>query len=85
MMPDYERPDLAEVVRRKITAGVLPADVPTKAWVGHGTDATCTICDLLIGPDDLECEVDLPDARTVRLWRGPLPLRDPQSVAAQIR
>jgi hypothetical protein len=66
-MPDYDRPDLTEAVRSKITAGVLPAEVPSKVWVGHGTDATCIVCDLQISADDVECEVDLPDARTLRL------------------
>jgi hypothetical protein len=59
--------ELAELVRRKIAAGVLPTTAPTKAWVGHGTNATCDICDRPISPEDIECEVDLADVRMLRL------------------
>jgi hypothetical protein len=66
MPEDDDRPE-QEVLRRKIATGVLPAEVPSKVWVGRGTDDTCIVCDQQISPDDIECEVDIPDARAVRL------------------
>lgn len=63
--PDWA--ELAELIRRKIATGVLPAVVPAKAWVSQGSDATCDICDRQISPEDIDCEVDLPDGRTLRL------------------
>jgi CheY-like chemotaxis protein len=59
----------AEIIRTKVDSGALPlpADPPAKCWVGKGTGRACEGCDKVIGPDEIEYEVDIADGRTLRL------------------
>jgi hypothetical protein len=64
-MPDDDPADLAAVIRRKITAGILPREVPARTWAGPGTGKTCDACDIEIVPAEMEHELDLRNGRTL--------------------
>jgi hypothetical protein len=66
-MSENDPADVAEAVRRKIAAGILPTRIPDRMWVGHGTGRTCDACDLQITSEDIEHELDLRNGRTLRL------------------
>ncbi len=66
-MAENDPADVAEAVRRKIAAGILPTQIPDKTWVGHGTGRTCDACGLQITPEDIEHEFDLRNGRALRL------------------
>jgi hypothetical protein len=66
-MAENDPADVAEAVRRKIAAGILPTQIPDKTWAGHGTGRTCDACGLQITPEDIEHEFDLRNGRALRL------------------
>ena len=47
----------AAMVRTKIDAGVLPADLPVKLWAGHGGGELCAVCEEPIVEAQTEYEV----------------------------
>ena len=54
----------------KIRSGALPPpNPPAKCYVGKGTGRTCDACAKVIGPDDVEHEVDVPAGRTLVFHR----------------
>jgi hypothetical protein len=68
-----------DVIRDKLSRGLLPAERPLKLWVGRGNGRACDGCGLRIGPTHMEHEFDFPDGRTVRfhedctaMWRRAL-------------
>jgi hypothetical protein len=63
-------PRLAEVIRAKINAGVLPREHPEKLFAGHGTDAICTACDGRILPGQVEWSIRDGDRVTHRFHIG---------------
>ena len=69
-MPETKR--IADMIRERITAGVLPKIEHVKRWVGYGQNLRCQACDDMILPAQVEHELDFPypDGRTVRLHAG---------------
>jgi len=69
---------LSSAIRDKIDAGVLPADVPVKLWIGSGTGKRCIVCGQRILTDQTEyepqygdhCIVIRLDARCHRIWQA---------------
>ena len=45
---------------------LLPYEEPTRTWAGHGTGALCNFCGTEVKPHDIEYEVELVTAATVR-------------------
>ena len=54
-MPD--EPILREKARAAIRTGNLPSRQPDRTWGGPGVGAACSVCDLPIGKDQLEFEI----------------------------
>jgi hypothetical protein len=54
-MPD--EPVLREKARIAIRGGKIPARRPDRTWGGPGIGALCTVCDLPIGKEQLEFEI----------------------------
>lgn len=50
--------ELRHLARDRIQQGRLPHVVPSRAWGGRGSDAPCSLCDKVIGKDDVEYEVE---------------------------
>ncbi|HEX6211694.1 MAG TPA: hypothetical protein VF136_13015 [Methylomirabilota bacterium] len=50
--------NLVEVVCRKLDDGRLPADGPVKTWAGYGRGRPCSVCDEVIGPGQVEYELE---------------------------
>lgn len=59
--------DFSDKIRSKVRSGALPIprELPTKQFVGRGTNRACDGCDELITPEQIESETDL-DGRTLR-------------------
>jgi hypothetical protein len=45
---------------------ILPYEEPVRTWAGRGTGALCNLCGLSIKAQDIEYEVELLTAGTVR-------------------
>jgi hypothetical protein len=56
-------------VRDLLSRGVLPRPLPQKIWVGRSSGQACLICEQLIGPSEMECEVELASTVTARMHR----------------
>jgi hypothetical protein len=52
-MPD-EKLSLADQIRDKLDAGLLPRVLPEKMWSGYGHGNPCRCCDQLIHPAQIE-------------------------------
>ena len=65
-MPENDPADVAEAVRHKIAAGILPTEIPSTVWAGRGTGLTCDACDRQITSAEMEYEADLRNGRTLR-------------------
>ena len=61
---------LADIVRDKIDAGVLPLDEPVKLWAGLGSGRACTACELLILQAQAEYEPQYDDGRAAVLFHA---------------
>jgi len=55
-MPD--EPILRDKARIAIRNGKIPARQPDRTWGGPGVGALCSVCDLPIGKDQLEFEIE---------------------------
>jgi hypothetical protein len=44
-------------IRERIRNGVIPAGPGGRTYGGKGTNSTCSCCNTLIGPDEIEYEV----------------------------
>jgi len=64
-MPDFERA-LRDKARAKLREGTLPLVKPSRTWGGPGASLTCAVCDLSIGKDQIEFEVQFVLARVAR-------------------
>jgi hypothetical protein len=60
----------------KLWRGTLPADEPVKMWGGSGSGGPCDGCDLVIGSDESEHEMEMSNGRVLKfhvtcaaLWR----------------
>lgn len=60
--------NVAARIRSKIRSGALPQPIapPAKCWVGNGTSRLCDACDVPIGTDQLEHELDIAAGVTLR-------------------
>ena len=54
-MPD--EPHLRERARVAMKNGKIPSGQPDRTWGGPGVGAACSVCDLPIGKDQLEFEI----------------------------
>jgi hypothetical protein len=62
---------LAEIVRKKLDAGVLPRDQPLKVWAGIGSGKRCSACETPIPHSRTEYEAEYYDARpAIRFHAG---------------
>jgi hypothetical protein len=59
--------DVAAVIQARIAAGLLPRDLPQKAWVGFGSGKPCDGCEQPITNQQREHEFDPPGWPTIRL------------------
>ena len=55
-MPEIERA-LRDKARFKLRAGVLPLTKPSRTWGGAGAGLKCAVCEMIIGEDQMELEV----------------------------
>ena len=53
---------LRPIARERIAQRTLPCEVPNKMWAGTGSGKPCSLCDLAIQADQVEYEIELPDA-----------------------
>ena len=69
-MPEAKR--IADMIRKRIDAGVLPSVDHLKRWVGYGQGRICDACDDPVLAVQIEHELDFPgpDRRTIRLHAG---------------
>lgn len=51
-MPSRVR--LGDLIRQKISQAQLPRETPLKVWAGYGTSETCSACDGIIRPAQVE-------------------------------
>jgi hypothetical protein len=56
-MPEIERA-LRHKIRLKLEAGTLPMSKPVRTWGGPGVNETCTACNVPIGRDEMEYQVE---------------------------
>jgi hypothetical protein len=54
-MPDEA--DLRNKAREVVRQGKLPARPPNRVWGGPGVDAPCAVCELPVGKNEMELEV----------------------------
>jgi hypothetical protein len=70
-MPEHGSDDVVAVVRQKIAARTLPAEMPDRTWAGRGTGQTCDACDRQITTTEIEHEADCRgDARSASIKRA---------------
>jgi hypothetical protein len=48
---------------------LLPYEEPARTWAGHGTGGLCNACGLVVNAHDIEYEVELVTAGSVRTLR----------------
>jgi hypothetical protein len=64
---------LAEMVRERLDAGILPFDIPVKLWAGMGSGQPCTACEqpILKAQVEYELQYDAADDHApIRLHAG---------------
>jgi hypothetical protein len=54
----------AQMIREKLSTGLLPREDVSKTFAGYGTGAPCAGCDLAIHPTDVEHEMVFGDHRS---------------------
>jgi len=64
------RAEIAAVILSKIADGQLPGIEITRVWAGPGSGRPCDGCDQPVTAADVEHEIDLADAVTLRLHSG---------------
>ena len=52
-----------------IARDLLPASIPAHLWAGQGSQQPCSLCDQPIGPEEIEYELEDPQAGTERNYR----------------
>jgi hypothetical protein len=67
----------AQMIRDKLSAGILPRQDESRTYAGYGSGAPCAGCDLAVEPTDIEHELVFADGRAfafhlacVNLWRA---------------
>jgi hypothetical protein len=67
----------AQMIRDKLSAGILPREEASQTFAGYGTGSPCAGCDLAIHPTDVEHEMVFADKRSfafhlacVTLWHS---------------
>ena len=53
-------------IQDKLWYGILPNVVPAKRWGRFGGGRMCDGCDLVLGPKDVEYNVELSDGRRLK-------------------
>jgi hypothetical protein len=61
--------DLRQRARERIREGRLPCITHYRTWGGHGSNEPCALCDVTIGPDEVEYEIEAPGATSGCLYR----------------
>jgi len=63
-------PSLADQIRIKLDAGVLPSGEPVKTRTGYGSGELCIACDEFLFAAQTEFELEMPDGERFKLHRG---------------
>jgi len=63
-------PRLADQIRLKLDAAVLPSGEPVKTRTGYGSGALCVACDAFIFAAQTESEIEMPDGGRFKMHRG---------------
>ncbi|HEY6483410.1 MAG TPA: hypothetical protein VIY54_07770 [Steroidobacteraceae bacterium] len=53
----FDEEQLRHEARRRVADGRLPCQAPQYMWAGAGDDQPCSLCDRLIGPSQIEYEL----------------------------
>jgi hypothetical protein len=61
---------LANTVRAKIDAGLLPREDHVKLRAGFGQNRSCAVCERVILPSQIEHELRFADGRMIQLHLG---------------
>jgi hypothetical protein len=69
MTSDRIELDLRQRARERIREGRLACIRHYRTWGGRGSDQPCALCDLLIGRDEVEYEIEALDATSELLYR----------------
>ena len=64
---ERSRSELVALIVAKVNAGALPRLIPSKVWVGKGTERPCYACNEVIATADAEVEIDVASAVVLRL------------------
>jgi hypothetical protein len=59
---------LRRIARKRIAAGQLPHEAPSRMWGGSGTDQPCALCDMPISSDEIEYEIEIASGSAVRTF-----------------
>jgi hypothetical protein len=57
-MTQQQEEALQKRARERIEQGLLPREKPTRLWGGHGSGASCSLCDLPIANSEPEMELE---------------------------
>jgi hypothetical protein len=61
---------LADTIRSKLDAGLLPRDDHIKLWAGYGSGRSCVACEQTILPAQVEHELEFEDERLLQMHVG---------------
>jgi hypothetical protein len=61
---------VADIIREKLDAGMLPVNSPVKLWAGEGTGRICAACDEPILKSQVEYEPQYNDGAVIRFHAG---------------
>jgi hypothetical protein len=65
----WNEEELKQRARVRIREGMLPCVTHYRTWGGHGSNEPCALCDLVIGGDEVEYEIEAPAAAGGGLYR----------------
>src|SRR5262245_52147488 len=63
-------PRLADRIRRKLDAAILPSGEPVKTRTGYGSGLLCVACDAVIFAAQVEVELEMPDGALLKMHWG---------------
>jgi hypothetical protein len=69
MPSDRSELDLRQRARERIREGRLACISHYRTWGGRGSNEPCALCDVTIGRDEVEYEIEALDATSVCLYR----------------
>lgn len=82
----------ADIIREKLSEGLLPGKAPAHTWCGYGSRKPCNGCNEPILNTEVEHELDFNGTRVVRfhaaceaIWRGLIVNRTSRTTDPAIR